>query len=199
VVFSDSIVLTIAQDTPEALVTIAGACSRLLFDLLQQGFPIRGAVSRGQFVRESIGESVFVAGRSVIDAYAFEQRQDWVGIMLAQSAVAAVPDLFDRCLLHGNLDVPALMDRFEWAAYIQRCPSIPVHTETPFEHSTLDGYAIVPTTGVPTEPAKLRDSTQAAVKQLDWLRISSAPTPAAQEKYRKASQWLSGRARISES
>jgi hypothetical protein len=46
VVFSDSIVLT-ARDEPDALIKIASASSRLMHDLVLQGIPVRGAISKG--------------------------------------------------------------------------------------------------------------------------------------------------------
>ncbi|HEU4389711.1 MAG TPA: hypothetical protein VFV34_18040 [Blastocatellia bacterium] len=93
VVFSDSIMLTAKGEEPESLLEIAGASSRLLSDLLSEGIPLRGAIAFGSFFRSAIGESVFVAGRAVVDAYQFEQTQDWIGVMIAPSARARVTDL----------------------------------------------------------------------------------------------------------
>src|SRR5438105_1345699 len=59
VVFSDSIVLTAKGDAPESLAAIATACSRLFGDLLNEGIPLRGAISYGSFSRSTIAESVF--------------------------------------------------------------------------------------------------------------------------------------------
>ena len=90
VIFSDSIVLTVGGDGPDSLLAIAGACSRLMSELLIEHIPIRGAISQGAFVRSTVGQNVFVAGRAVIDAYQFEQVQDWTGIMIAPSALAGL-------------------------------------------------------------------------------------------------------------
>jgi hypothetical protein len=87
VVFSDSIVLT-ATDEPDALFKVAGACSRLMHDLILQDIPVRGAIARGQILRDTVGDNVFVAGRAVVEAYHFEQQQDWIGVMLAPSGCA---------------------------------------------------------------------------------------------------------------
>ncbi len=193
VVFSDSIVLSAKGDTPESFMAVAGACSQLFSDLLSQDIALRGAIAFGGFVREAFAESVFVAGRAVIDAYQFEQAQDWVGIMIAPSALSRVQDLHVRCHLEDNTHTTAeglknLTPRLRWAAFIQPCASIPFHASTPFDSPSFDGFAVVPTSGQP-EPAALRDSTQQAIERLKWLR-AIAPSPASQRKYQQTLNWL---------
>ncbi len=191
VVFSDSIVLSAKGDGPKSLVAVAGACSRLLSDLLTEGIPLRGAIAFGTFFRSAIAESVFVAGAAVIDAYQFEQQQDWIGIMIAPSARERVPDLEERCQLQGRTSVDAFREvepHLQWAAFIQPCQHIPFHAENAFERPTFDGFAVVPTSGL-LEPVALRDSIKASIDRLNWLR-AIAPTPGAQLKYQKTSEWL---------
>ncbi len=127
----------------------------------------------------------------MIDAYQFEQAQDWVGIMIAPSALVCVPDLQKRCGLNDQFTVEAFREmepRISWAAHIQPCRSIPFHTERPFETSSYDGFAVVPTSGA-VEPAALRDSINQAIDKLSRLR-AIAPTPGAQLKYQHAINWL---------
>jgi hypothetical protein len=187
VVFSDSIVLTTKGASPESLITVARACSRLLSDLLDEGIPLRGTIAFGDFLRSSIGESVFVAGRAVIEAYEFEQAQKWVGVMLAPSVLTCVQDLADRCSMEvgwlpdGRLSVKA---RLPWPAFIQPCRSIP------FESGAYDGFAIVPTNGE-IDFAPLRESIMLAIKRLVRLR-SIAPSPASQSRYNETLTWLRG-------
>ena len=101
VVFSDSIVLTASDEGAEAFIAVAGACSRLQWELLNEGIALRGAIAFGNFLRSAVAESVFVAGRAVIDAYHFEQAQKWVGVMVTPSALEQVRDLDSRCRLEG--------------------------------------------------------------------------------------------------
>jgi len=192
VVFSDSIVLTAEGDGPDSLLAVARTCSRLLGDLLNEGIPLRGAIAFGSLVRSAIAKSVFVAGRAVIEAYQFEQAQNWVGIMVAPSALSHVPDLRSRCYRSNLTDDKSFKEalpRLPWAAFIQPCHRIPFHTSTPQERSSFDGFAIVPTNGE-LEPASLRDSIFVAMKRLEWLR-AIAPSPRAQEKHQEAINWLS--------
>lgn len=195
VVFSDSIVLSAKGDSPDSFIAVAGACSRLLYDLLNVDIALRGAIAFGTFIREAFAESVFVAGRAVIDAYQFEQAQDWVGIMISPSALAHVQDLEARCRFQDTIHTSAegfkdVLPRLKWAASIQPCPSIPFHSSNPFEPQCFDGFAVVPTDGS-LDPVALRDSLGVAVKRLKWLR-AVAPSPGSQRKYQETLRWLQG-------
>jgi hypothetical protein len=186
VVFSDSIVLTVEGEDDSSLIRVASACSRLMGQLLTDNIPIRGAISHGHFVRSAIGQSVFVAGRAVIDAYRFEQQQEWIGVMIAPSALERVTDLQQRCELQGHTTVEAFREvepRIQWVAFIQRSSDIPFR-----EDGRFDGFAIIPTTGA-LDPYGLRDSIKEVIEQLNWLR-AIAPTPQAQMKYSRTITWL---------
>jgi hypothetical protein len=191
VVFSDSIVLTTHNDDGDSFSAMVRQCSALLGSMLDKNIPIRGAIARGPYVRATLGESVFVAGSAILDAYSFEKKQDWVGIMLAPSAVGALPNLADRCQLPGDPQdreqLQALRDRISYASFMQPCYSIPFHGSPP-DQNDYDGFAIVPTNGT-AEPEKIHDSLSQALKKLDWLK-SLAPDPQAQRKYLKSTQWL---------
>jgi hypothetical protein len=191
VVFSDSIVLTAKGDAPESLAAIAGASSRLLAGLLNDGIALRGAIAFGSFFRSHLRESVFVAGRAVIDAYQFETAQDWVGIMVTPSALERVPDLNARCDLTGVVSAEAFRDllpRLNWAAFIQPCHSIPFRASSPFDARRFDGYAVVPSEGELT-PEALRDSISQAHQRLKWLQ-AIAPSPESQRKYEISLNWI---------
>ena len=185
VVFSDTIVLTTEGNGPDPLLTMAQASSRMFYDLLQLGIPIRGAIAFGNFFRSTIVDSVFVAGSAVVDAYWFEQQQDWVGVMLAPSARACVPDLESRCELRPP---GGFKGRAEWAAVIQRCRSIPFHSERSDDLRNFDGFAVVPRKCEPVPVDILRCISDSETR-LQWLR-GIAPSPASQRKYDATLRWL---------
>lgn len=166
---------------------MAKACSRIFHNLLAVRIPIRGAIAFGDFFRSTVAESVFVAGSAVLDAYQFEEQQDWVGVMLTPSARAQVADLQTRCDLNFRTSVD-FVKRVEWAAVIQYCDSIPFHVRLG-EKNKYKGFAIVPR-HCDFEAANLRESIQSAIRQLEWLR-DIAPSPTSQLKYESATSWLS--------
>src|SRR5205823_8601161 len=115
------------------------------YDLLLEDIPVRGAISKGPILRETIGGSVFIAGRAVVEAYQFEQQQDWVGVMLAPSAVQSAPVLGFREIDLTKNSYRALLRRgtIDWPATIQPWPKIPFHGSKAFA-----GYAVVPHSGI---------------------------------------------------
>lgn len=190
VVFSDSIVLTAEGDGHKAFLDIAGACSRLMGDLLLKDIPLRGAIAFGNVFRSSLEESVFVAGRAIIDAYEYEQKQNWIGVMLAPSSVATIRDLSSRCapaVCNPRPKAATLTPRIGWLTFVGPCPCIPFHV-TPNGPEYFDGFAVVPTIGA-LDPTKLGDNHATLIERLTWLR-SVAPSPEAQRKYEQTREWL---------
>jgi hypothetical protein len=197
VVFSDSIMLTVEGETPDSLIEVAKVCSKLFHSLLKVDIALRGAIAFGPFWRSAIEKSVFVAGRAIVEAYQFEQIQDWVGVMIAPSARGKIKDLDARCKLNDSVvqTIQAYKEfefRLPWAALIQPNSQIPFHSSDPVSHAFgshfFDGFAIVPTSGV-LDPLSLKDSSQEAIDRMQWLR-SIAPSPTTQAKYNGAINWL---------
>jgi hypothetical protein len=190
VVFSDSIIITTKTDEESDFVAIIRVCSRLFGALLENGIAIRGAIAHGQYQTSQTSFGTFVAGRAIIDAYHYENQQDWVGIMLAPSVREKIPDLAEHCKIRMNgteRDYNDLLARMRWAAFLQECP-IPFHTSMPSEPRQFHGFAVVPTHGT-TDVADVMRSVQECRESLQRLR-SIAPTPEAQKKYENTSQWL---------
>jgi hypothetical protein len=193
VVFSDSIVLTTRGDSESSLQALLKRTSQLFGLLLKKEIPIRGAISHGSFLRAEIASGVFVAGKALVDAYRFEQAQDWVGIMLAPSARTQIRDLDSRCKLEVNAFstdyAKQLQQRADWAAFVQDCFEIPFHSTVPLEdYKAYNGFAVVPTSG-DSKPSAVRDSVSSSLQVLNWLK-SVAPDPAAQAKYQRTITWL---------
>jgi hypothetical protein len=147
----------------------------------------------GTFVRSApLRGSVFVAGRPIVEAYKYEQAQDWVGIMLAPSVLEASRSvgLHNRCTTAAFQ--PSEYSRLEtlvWPACIQRCTNIPFKQEGSKAPYNYDGFAVIPGRGT-TNPHEMSNAVSETRKRLDWLR-TIAPSPVEQEKHRRTGQWLS--------
>jgi hypothetical protein len=190
VIFSDSIVLTKDGDDAESLHAICWACALLMYFLLESNTPVRGAIAHGSFYRSQFGKSTFVAGRPIVEAYDYETKQDWVGVMLAPSALRA-PHGIDWNMVGYEGFNPHdahkdMKEHIKWRALVQRHRKIPVHSAS-HGRDTLDGFAIVPclATTVGDIPISLRK----VVGWLDALKLN-APTPEDQRKYAGALEWL---------
>ena len=192
VLFSDTIVMTSLGDTPESLLSILRPCSQAFGLLLSREIAVRGAISYGSFIRYKNPKGVFLAGRAIIDAYRFQQEQDWVGIMLAPSVVSMHSDLKQRCNIL-NIRTPdeiqALSARFAWALFVQDCPSIPFHTSDPSEPQLYEGFAIVPTDTSIQDAAAMEENLGRVLKYMRRLK-SLSPHPKSQKKYSGAITWL---------
>jgi hypothetical protein len=184
VVFSDSIVLTTDDPAQESLLVLARATARLMCNLLHADIPIRGAIAHGEFSRSIVGEGVFVAGRALIEAYQWEQKQDWVGVMITPSALRTVPNMKKLCPRPDTCN-PSLMN--PWMEVIQHHPRIPFHSSVPYMTPTFDGFALVPTKGESTH--HLWYNLRLSLERLESLRMT-APSPESQQKYQRTLEWL---------
>lgn len=186
VVFSDSIILTTRDDTKDSLHALVRGCSSLFGRLLEREIPLRGAITHGSYIREKTESGVFIAGSAIIEAYDFERRQDWVGIMIAPSVLRHQPKLKEWSSVErwNTYQDPAsceeLLKRSEWAAFLCSL-EIPFKLQSASSPPMYAGTAIVPTHGQP-EPPALLESLKKSREQLLWLK-SLAPTPDAQKKY----------------
>lgn len=180
-----SIVITTADDSHTSLLILLRACSRLLGVLLQNEIPVRGAISCGDFFRETHQKGVFVAGRPIVEAYEFEQRQDWIGVMVTASVLQAVVKLPGWCRMSkGKKETDQeLLHRLPWTVLVQRCKTIPFHEDS------VDGFAVVPTPSG-SNVGDVDKYLKTCVGKLDRLKLL-APDPRAQRKY-SASSWMSG-------
>jgi hypothetical protein len=195
-VFSDSVVLVSRDNSEAALRVLVRQCSCLLAAMLEANIALRGAISFGPYTRAGLSFGSFFAGAAIVDAYGFEKDQDWVGIMLAPSAIERVPELARHCEItapafesHNPEHQLALLDRALWAAFLQHCPRIPFHKRNPpWDDNTYDGFAVIPTRGE-TSPHSIVKSLDSSLKMLTRLK-SLAPNPEAQAKYDRTHQWL---------
>ena len=190
VLFSDSIVMTSQGDSEECLLKLLRACSTAFGCLLSREIPIRGAISFGSYVRRATTRGVFLAGRAIIEAYRFQQKQDWVGIMLAPSVIKTNPHLVGRRFLLRSRDerIEEFQKQFEWVAFVQPC-GIPFHTSVGVEFESYEGFAVVPTDTEVKDAPTMNQNIKRAMNHLERLRLL-APDPQSQKKFMAAWNWL---------
>ena len=82
IVFSDNVVIYMPA-TFNNLSKVIRLCSQLLYKLIHLQIPIRGTISYGQIERDEKGEKRIVSGKPIIDAYDYERKQDWLGIIIS--------------------------------------------------------------------------------------------------------------------
>ena len=185
--------MTSPENTERSLLSLVAACSHAFGLLLSHEIAIRGAIAHGSFIRYRSDKGVFLAGRAIIDAYRFQQKQDWTGIMIAPSVLSALPSLEELCNLpthiQGQAQIGGLRTRMEWKYFVQSCHSIPFHVENPFGPQNYDGFAVVPTDGLVNHPREMVDNLNRALIRVNRLK-SLSPDPQSQKKHEEAIRWL---------
>lgn len=184
VVFSDSILLSTPDESEESLWSILAGSSRLLYRFLTGGIPARGTISCGQFVRSAQGRSgVIVAGNPILDAYRYEQLQDWVGIMLSPTLLREQSGLLGKQSLTAGL--PQLSPlHTSWCLLFWRC-DISFHGF----NGKYSGYGVVPLSASTSSPQGAIENLVEVERCLRRLS-ETAPNPGAQKKYRRTIKWI---------
>jgi hypothetical protein len=192
VVFSDSIVITKESRDPDSLRVLCEVCSRLMLALILVDVPIRGAIACGHYLRSTVGNSVFLAGNPIIEAFEYEKKQNWIGVTLTPSALQASRDERLEVTCNTQLDrneaFPDVANYMKWKAHLQRCATIPYRIEGSPDTHLHDGFAIVP--GGDADFATMALNLKAVFDRLQWLRIL-APSPNEQAKYDSTIKWIS--------
>jgi hypothetical protein len=184
VIFSDSIVLTSSGDTDDSFNGLITACSATFYELVMCEMPVRGAIAYGRYWRETAGDSVFLAGRPIVEAYRAERSQNWVGIILCSSV------LHQRDGLARATDVSPTVDPDEedYGVALRLQPASVPFQDGAGPAGELSAYAIVPLRA-DDSPRRADRSIRRVSKKLHDLRLK-APEPRAQSKYGATLKWL---------
>ena len=192
IVSSDSIVIYSMDSEEDSLLAVVKACSQLSFYLLSIDLPMRGCISCGNYTRWETKFGAILAGRPIIDAYHYEEEQDWIGVMIAPSVAEQYPPIDDRQELVACDNAAAarqIRRNCPWPLLIQRCSAIPFHHVSELQGYLYDGYAVLPTRHTDVAPEDVIETIGISVRHLKRLK-ALAPEPQSQEKYATTIRWL---------
>ena len=222
-VFSDNIFLVSERLTEEnwkaELSKLIRVCSELLFNQTLKGIPLRGCLSwgrttvTGNFEEQSEPfppgkDKSIVYGDSLIDAYAFETKQDWLGIMIS-------PSIFNPSGKKTEEKRKLLLSFFEERTYglmtsgsvskLKMLQSLCIDNDVFFhvaglypipvkEEQPLMGYAILPRRrNYANKNRSLLDSINSDFENVNAMLGSlfmASPTPKIQRKYTNTINFL---------
>ncbi len=195
ITFSDSVIINTKEGDEQNLLNLIWAIAEINFRLLTElDIPICGSVSKGPFSRyeDRKNGNVIIAGAPIIDAYRYEQRQDWIGVMLSPTVLRDNPNLF----IYGQLKPPSdesevkeIRSYFPWPLLIQRFHAIPFKKLNDFDDQYYNGFVIVPQRYGCQEPAELIKDLDDYKNRLDPL-MAFASEPDQQNKYRETARWI---------
>jgi hypothetical protein len=193
VLFSDNLIVNTRDDIKESFINLIIACSNLSFELIQRNFAVRGAITHGQFMRSpTTSQGVILAGRPIVEANHYQNLQNWLGIMLAPSAVRQIQGFKQETSIttaRPGEHAAEWLDRNRLAIYLQFYQGIPFHTAGSNDPSYFDGYSLVPMgTGISSKDSIIA-SLQKTTQQLEIMK-AVAPDPTSQAKYKQTQRWL---------
>jgi hypothetical protein len=148
--FSDSVIITVSDDSANALIKLVSACSRIAGRLFALEVPVRGAIAHGAYVRSETSElGSVVAGRPITEAYGWERAQDWVGISLAPSVVrklgvSMLKSKVRPTLIAGDDVLEDWKARAQWIAHLVSWDHIPHREDLQQAPEEMVGFAVVP-------------------------------------------------------
>jgi hypothetical protein len=97
--FSDTTILWLPTERakPEiALMSMIYACQIVIAEAMWMNVPLRGAIAYGECIVSS--DPVYYLGPPILEAYALEQRQEWAGAVVCESARRLVGEATGRCV-----------------------------------------------------------------------------------------------------
>jgi len=133
--FSDTILLFTRKDTDESLQDLLQTVEWLLFETIHTNTRMRAGIAYGDAFIDP--ENAMYVGGPIIDAYQFEQQQQWSGATLTKSASERVPEFARKgdfadwpiipynVPLKNNKTISTLAVNWTWG----------IHTQLPFNWS----------------------------------------------------------------
>ena len=104
--FSDTFLIYAPDDTKQAFLSIQQTTMLFMHRLILAGIPFRGAMSCKEFYADKENNLFF--GKALNEAYDYGEKQDWIGFILAPSAVEQVKQvgLSIKSLGYEYWDIP---------------------------------------------------------------------------------------------
>lgn len=180
--FSDSLVIYSSELSYDAAQELMCSVADLCFNLLtKHQLAIRGSITTGSLSFYRNDNDVVVAGPPIVEAYRYENQQDWIGVIVTPRLIEKLPNLVSYADF-GNLRSPKVnffREQIHWKLSLQRCQTVPFKNNQHF-----NGLAIVPHSHTCIDSCHILDDLKEYHTSLDRLLLI-APSPDAQQKYRK--------------
>jgi len=96
--FSDTFLICTDGVTPKDFKVILYACDSLFLAATKNRLKIRGAVTIGHV----ISSGNILIGKPIVEAYARELDQDWMGCWITKRCIEAIPKKEVKALIHGH-------------------------------------------------------------------------------------------------
>lgn len=86
--FSDTFVLTTADDSPQSFLDLDRLARQFLYAMLRAHRPLRGAIAHGPTYVDP--RAHVLIGAALVEAHDYAKAQDWIGLLICPAAVTAM-------------------------------------------------------------------------------------------------------------
>ena len=106
-VFSDSIVILSKNSSEQDLNNVVRVVSRLTYEfMVSLTLPIKGCIAEGNISSSTSGKDSVIAGPPIVEAYRYEQAQNWVGVMISPNVLRTFRGVVQKSEVKGHRTVP---------------------------------------------------------------------------------------------
>ena len=191
-IFSDSIIIYGVNTEFSNLLEMCRIVSSIQFRLLMESnVPIKGAISCGKLNHYEAGGGTdrVISGTPIVEAYKYEQEQNWIGVMLTPSVLRQNKGLADRIKIRSGSSVTNdsvyEMVKENWdllfSCYV---------TNIPFRNDKeYQGFAIIPHEINCTDPQHVHEDIVTLANRIRELKFE-AKDPSVQTKYQKTESYF---------
>jgi hypothetical protein len=203
-VFSDTILILSNDDSFQELIKLIQIVSYVLFDLTHnQHIPIKGSISTGDIIEMKEEKESILAGKPIIEAYNYEQQQNWLGIILAPSVISKYPDIDlkvqPNLKLHFEESIDSLIKDRTLAISLIQYDRIPLReSDDPTtaivnsleNRNYFTGFAVIPHSMSSKYPEHVREDLLEYIKTLRVLLLQGKNI-SIQSKYKATIEFIS--------
>ncbi len=198
---SDSIIITV-DNNEENFKKLVQILSILSYEMLTElSIPLKGCVTSGNisYLNKNKKGGVVIAGQPIVEAYGYEQKQNWVGIMISPNTINSIADFsaIEYCdineILLRTAAIPEKLKILKKENNLPLLMSVQRYNEIPFksDNEGFEGFVIVPYSKICiNKPGFLTLALFLYLGILDKLMLYSS-TPDIQIKYKNTKKFIS--------
>jgi hypothetical protein len=152
--------------------------------------PIKGCITSGNISYDRDNQDIVIAGTPIVEAYKFEQSQNWIGVMISPNTLREYPDILAKCTI-GNIQIAERLQNLKtniaWSLCAQRTYLIPMKSSDGDEN--MEGLALVPHQSSSNDAAHIIEDLKIYENHLAEQKLYSTE-PSIRQKYINTGQFI---------
>lgn len=191
--FSDSVIIYTNKIDIQTFSELVQALNHIFFNLVNKmELSLRGAVSCGKFTIHKQNGNMMIAGQPMVDAYYYEEHQNWIGIMISPTVTDTLTEIFNRMtwfpFIPCNIKELEEQKLLWWYTRLYYYNKIP-WKNTGKEDSKFIGYVIIPRIGPTDAFLAIKMNLLLFKYRIEYMKVK-APDTHVQKKYLETEDFL---------